>query len=570
MESIRKKVGLLAISQICIFLIMILSKRIVYATNDDTTMVALACGGYGTPSPYIMNMHILIGYFLKSLFTLCQQINWMTIFYLAVYGMGAVVLDFVFAVRKKGVSFVAATIVVDLALLVVLNHFTFTVLAFWSGISGVVALTFSFVCGKSALKMPMSILGTIMLLLAALIRGEIIQSLMIVYAAVIAFQIIRFKSVKPLIFSLVAIVLMFVSIQSNTWLINRNPIQKQFYEWGETRSAALDCQAVPYNEAVFKEYGITQAQYNAIYGAFYYDFDTVDKGVMETLIKLNTFDNKYNLNLIGFVQAHILPLSKLYLFDNFYRLLFGAVLLFYLICGKKDNLFFALLVWTCVILNEMVFYILNRSLYRVIMPGYIFAVLLLMLYCDIDTKKIVSFKGKRLYIRVLLLPFVLFLGPIGVFEWLYMYKDYHPWLYGKERNVVLEYMYDHADKIYLAGDPGVFSIDVSDSVWDCPKVGKWNLIGNWETYSEPYLELTKSHGIKDPYHILREAIDNEDILILTRNGSAFPESSSWILQLAGECYGKKIEFCHVEDICEVTNGSEVLESWAVYRLVQMR
>ena len=60
---------LLFISQLIILAIINACGQLVYATNDDTTMVSLACGAYGEPSEYIVNMHIWVGYILKFLFT---------------------------------------------------------------------------------------------------------------------------------------------------------------------------------------------------------------------------------------------------------------------------------------------------------------------------------------------------------------------------------------------------------------------------------------------------------------------------------------------------------------------
>lgn len=567
MNRVARKTAFLAIGQVAILVIMLLSNRIVYATNDDTTMIALASGGYGSPSPYIINMHIALGYGLKFLFTLWPQINWITVFYLTVYVMGVLALDFTFARRKRGISFFVAAVVIDLSFLIVLGYFTFTVLAFWAGIVGFVLLTDSIKFEQGKCRFWMGFLGFIMTVLAALIRGEAIKSLLIVYSAVIVIEFVLHKNAKPIFLAIVAACLMVCSIQSNTWMMNQNPTQKRFYDWGETRSAALDCQAVPYDEKVFNEKGITQVQYQAIYGAFYYDFDSVNKGVMKTVIELNDPANKYNFDLAGFLKSYFASLTNIYCFDFFYKLLFGAVLLLYIIYGPREMRLFAFLIWLTVLLNEFVFYFINRPLYRVIMPGYLFATFLLLVYGDIHKKE------DSLRTEAILALLTVVLAFTGCIEFTFSYKDYQPWLYSEQRKAVLEYMYDHTDKIYMAGEPGVFSIGVSDSIWNHPeRNGGWNLIGNWETYSVPYLELMKSHGVTDPYHILREAINSEDILLLTRLGDSFPERSQWILDLVYELYGVKVDFRHIEDISKVTDKSEnptLMEDWMVYQLIEI-
>lgn len=129
-------------------------------------------------------------------------------------------------------------------------------------------------------------------------------------------------------------------------------------------------------------------------------------------------------------------------------------------------------------------------------------------------------------------------------------------------------MEDNSEKIFLAGDASVLSIGVAESVWESlgAKNG-WNLIGNWETYSVPYLELMKTHNISDPYNVLFEAIDDDSILILTSFGEKFPENCQWILQLVKEQYGVETTFEWVEHISEYKDAGNIEEVYEVYKLV---
>ena len=128
-------------------------------------------------------------------------------------------------------------------------------------------------------------------------------------------------------------------------------------------------------------------------------------------------------------------------------------------------------------------------------------------------------------------------------------------------------MAENNDKVFLAGDMEVYGIDRADSVWNHPgKRGIWNLIGNWETYSVPYFELMEKQGIQNPYDVLREAVDNDKILLLTKLGDDFPASRSWILGLVEENYGITVEFEKVESISQTIHRDGV-NDWATYKLV---
>ena len=560
-------------SQLAVLAVLILTNRLVYATNDDTTMVAIASGGYGTPSQYVVNLHLLLGYLLKFLFTICNGINWVTVLFVVADMFSVLVLDMVFAsAKQEKTDFVCAAIVLDIALLIVLAHFTFTVVAYWAGIAGLIGLSYTFEKNTNdSHRLVIGISSGIALLFCLLIRAETIQSLVIVYASYIVVSLLFNRNWKPVVIALAAVCLMVISTKTNFWLNDLNPVQKAFLDWGETRSAALDCQAVPYEEEVFTEKGITYNQYQAIYGAFYYDFDIVDTETMEALIELNSPQNRYDFDVAGMLENHFslwVSIRQLLSFTSLYRIMFAAVALFYLVFGKKEDYPLVFLTWGSSLAAECAFYFLRRHLYRVVMPGYLLAVILILLCCSIDPKKEQKLCSIKIDLKKMSVTLFVLLacGSVG----LYIVRgDYQAWIYSGTQRAVLDYMEENDDKVFLAGDISAFGIDVADSVWNHPgKRGIWNLIGNWETYSVPYLELMERQGIQDPYNVLYEAIDNDRILLLTPKGDDYPAQFSWILGLIEENYHIKARFEKVEDVSSTDTGHHYLQ-YAVYMLVTL-
>lgn len=550
-------------SQLIILITIICTHNLSFATNDDTTMVALSAGGYGQPSVYIINMHIIIGYLLKILFSIFPIINWVTIFFLIVYLLCFFLLDRVFDLELQNVYYWGVSIVLNIIFLIVISYFSFTVVAYTAAISGIITLF-----GESLKKIKHNTLnlalGICMLIIASLIRGEVFKSLIVgCIPVIIMFGLLK-KNMKIWIITALLLLLPFISEKSNMVITNTNEFQKDFLEWGETRSAALDCQVVPYDFEIFERENISAAQYNAIYNAFYYIYDSVSLDVMQEIITLNTFTNKYNFDIIAFFESHFSYLNNLTSFDYFYKSLFAIVLILFLFISSKENFLFLCLTWISVIGTEFAFFFINRPLYRVIMPGYLIGILLIILCCDI---KEMHFNTK--YKKSIAIVFMLTIGIWGVSTRIFNYSIYAPWLYSTERKQVLEYMESNNEKLFLAGDAGVFSIGTADSIWNCRALNNgWNLIGNWETYSVPYMELAKKHNIQDPYNIIKEAIDNKNILILTRFGDDFPESYSWILTLINEYYGLDVEFKKLENISVNKVTDEYSENWAVYMFVE--
>ncbi|MCI6936050.1 MAG: hypothetical protein MR762_05275 [Clostridiales bacterium] len=544
------------VSQLALLAVLILTGRLVYATNDDTTMVAIACGGYGSPSQYVVFLHLILGYLLKFLFTICNGVNWVTVLFLVADMLSVLVLDMVFASAKRDkAGFLSTVIVLDVALLIVLAHFTFTVVAYWAGIAGLIGLTYVF--EKNADKSHRLLIGIcagIAFTFCLMIRAETVISLVMIYASYIAVSLLFHRNWKPLIIALAVVCLMLVSKESNAWMNNLNLDQRTYMSWNKARSAAVDCPPVPYEEAAFSEKSITYNQYQAIYCQYYYNYDNVDTESMEALAELNSPQNRYDFDVMGMLENHFSlwgSTEQRQSFTSLYRILFAAVLLFYLVFGNRKDYPFLFLIWGSTVAAECVFYFIRRPLYRVVMPGYLMSVVLIVLCCTIDPQK----EQKLHSMKISLKKFTVTLCILLACGSACVYSGYQVWVYSDAERAVLDYLAENDDKVYMAADLRVYGIDVADSVWNHPgNRGIWNLIGNWETYSVPYFELMERQGIQDPYNVLYEAIDNDKILLLTSKGDDYPMQFSWVLGLIEENYHIKAEFEKVEDVSRADTG----------------
>lgn len=561
------KIVALFISQLVILLVMIISKQLVYATNDDTTIVSLASGAYGSPTEYIINMHYFIGCILKFLFRIMPTINWVTVLFISLLLWSFLLIDCM--VVKVGIlwdSIVAKGLIVDILFIMCTGYFSFTVVAYVAVMVGILA----FLLNDSVKKNKGVLLQAFVLLVFGLmVRGEVAKSLVIVALPIIFLKSKDKINKKTIVVILTTVVLMFALEKTNFYLVNLNETQKNFLEWGETRSKALDCKAVPYNEEIFDKVGISAAQYNAIYNAFYYSYETIDLDVMQEIIALNSLQNKYNFDIMGFVENHFSFLQNVVSFDNMHKVIFYILIIFYFLLGNKRQRYFITFTWLMVLGTEWIFFFINRALYRVVMPNYVFAIVIMLLCCRIDKKYLDKLEVNRISKKKMVVTFGSILAIFAVYSKLAHCDYYQGWLYSNERQEVLAYMEENSEKIFLAGDARVFTIGVAESVWECPRQEKgWNLIGNWETYSLPYLELMESHNISDPYNVLLEAIDNEDILLLTSFGKDFPKNYSWILELVEETYGLEVEFKKVDTICTNKITEDIAEEYVTYRLVR--
>lgn len=558
-------------SQLLILLFLICTNKLAYATNDDTTMVAIVGGGYVIPSQYVINMHIVIGYFLKELFTILPNINWVTVFYLCVYIISFACLDNVIVKKVIGspIQFCGKTIVLDICFAILMGHFTFTVVAYTAAIVGTVLLIYTFERENKVIS-SQSVFGVALIVLSALVRAETLKTIMLMLILLCIYEIIRHRNFKYAVLEIIISGIMLLGINSNFMLMNCNPIEKEFLTWGELRSKALDCAAVPYEEEKFAEEKISEEEYKACYNVFYYIKDAVSEEKMEKLIKLNHVGNKYNFDLIGFFKEHFNYITSLGHYNIIYKWIFVCLFLFNIILGKKEVKSRILLIWLATVGVEFLYYFIQRALYRVVMPTYILGSILFLFFSDYDfgILKILCLNKinyKRIYIfsNIILVFAVTSVCIIDK-------REYEKAAYSTERQKVLDYMEENSDKLFFATEPSVFGIGVCRSVWDYPgKECNWNLVGDWVIYSVPSNQLMDAYGYSDYENIAKEAINNENILFLTTNVLGFEERTNYILNLYERYYDIRLKFEKVDDICTNPINNIERERWASYKLVNL-
>lgn len=569
-ENHGRKIEMLLLfgSQLLITLLFIITQKLVYATNDDTTMLAIAGGGYGKTSPYVINMHYVVGAFLKILFDCFSGINWMTILFLAILIGATYCIDVILVEKEQRnfIFFLGVLLVTDLCFGLVLGYFSFTVVAYFSGIAGTVCLVWGVERGEK--KKRWIVAGIFWIIWAALIRGETLKTVLLMLLLLSVYEAIKKHNVRYLIVEIAIGTLMMCGIKSNMWILNSNPVEQNFLEWGELRSEVLDGAQIPYIEEKFQKKGISEAQYHALYNAFYYIRDAVSTDVLNDLRDLNTNETKYNVDIIGFIQEHF----KYFGIHNDYKLvykwIFAIIVCIGFAFGTKETRIRTFLIWLSTAGIEFVYYMIQRPLYRIVMPTYILAIVLLLILQEYESKKVEVFFENKIDIKKIYMTGCLLLGLGTLVTYWNTDFNYQNAAYSAERKKVLAYMTEHSDTLFLAGDPAAFSIGVCDSVWNYPgKVNKWNLIGNWEIYSVPSNELVTAYGYNDVDNIALEAVNNEKILILTTMEYGFEERSEYILDLFEQYYGIRPEFEKVDDICVNQIDENTKERWAAYKLV---
>jgi hypothetical protein len=557
----KKRFIILAAVQVLVLSVLLIFNQIHYATNDDTTMVDIASGGYVTPSQYIINIHILVGIIYKLLFNLLPGLNWVTLSYLFVYLFSFIVIDLIFSETRTDLRLVFS--IVTTAFIILVSYFSFTIVAYCSGSAGILALLRSVKYDR--IHKPYFVAGVLLVITAVLFRGEVFVPIAIILLAEIIYRIKDKNRLRYFLIFIFCLSMMIIGTNSNLFFSKLNETEKQHLDWGEIRSAALDCAIVPYDKERFDAAGISYEKYQAMYNAFYYDYENVSIEDFEKLIELNTPANKYNFDLIQFITTYLDKFETMNRFSHIHFFMF-YVLLFIFLCkslyyrNKKE--IYGICIMIAVLAVEFAFFFIQRDYYRVVMPNYILASLLLLIHLEemSDTEKesdLEVMKWLPLMPCLILMIALVFRGlkydiipAAGVLN---------------ERGKVLEYMIDHNENLYLAGDPNVFLLDMARPIWEyTAQQGKWNLMGNWEIYGAPYYNIVSGYGIKNQDNLLLESVDSENIKVIVSCGKDFPSQYSYILSYLKKYHNIDAEFIEAEHITDVSVDDDYSEVWMVY------
>ena len=99
--------------------------------------------------------------------------------------------------------------------------------------------------------------------------------------------------------AVVPLMAMVVMTAAHTAIYNMNDVQKEFWQWGEIRSAAVDSAPVDYEtyKDEFQQIGVDENIYQMIYNQYYFDYEAVSKDIFSNLKEMNSATEKYNFNL---------------------------------------------------------------------------------------------------------------------------------------------------------------------------------------------------------------------------------------------------------------------------------
>lgn len=411
-EFLISKKGIFCIN-LALLLLFAFSGCMKYEVSDDFIMEMIVSGAYtGSPSPFIMFMHPIIGIVLSILYTFIATINWYFIFQITVIFTSLCILSYTFLkYRKDNLSILLFMIFLlflsnDLYLLV-----QFTKTATLSLCAGCI-LMLSNILDRNTMNKKEIALGILLFCVGYMIRNKCIYIVLFFSVLPILFHGIqkRFKYIDfvklakkagkvmfPCFFVLVG--LSFFSKE----FVQRYPAYKEYKEYSAYRSDIVDYSYYSYeeNRTEFEKNGISE---NDFYTLVHWNFGDIEYYDLDKLKTVSTILSTYRDRQYTSIKGTIVNLiNRQY---NYYVSAWALMFISLIgIFAIRNGIFQVLSVnffAFCLLFINMY---LGRLNYRVEYSIFLAAAAFLLYSFQISESRFEKFSNKALY-AVLIVLFV--------------------------------------------------------------------------------------------------------------------------------------------------------------------
>lgn len=411
-EFLISKKGIFCIN-LALLLLFAFSGCMKYEVSDDFIMEMIVSGAYtGSPSPFIMFMHPIIGIVLSILYTFIATINWYFIFQITVIFTSLCILSYTFLkYRKDNLSILLFMIFLlflsnDLYLLV-----QFTKTATLSLCAGCI-LMLSNILDRNTMNKKEIALGILLFCVGYMIRNKCIYIVLFFSVLPILFHGIqkRFKYIDfvklakkagkvmfPCFFVLVG--LSFFSKE----FVQRYPAYKEYKEYSAYRSDIVDYSYYSYeeNRTEFEKNGISENDFYTLVHWNFGDIEYYDLDKLKTVSTiLSTYRDRQYMSIKGTIVNLINRQYKYYV--SAWALMFISLIGIFAI---RNGIFQVLSVnffAFCLLFINMY---LGRLNYRVEYSIFLAAAAFLLYSFQISESRFEKFSNKALY-AVLIVLFV--------------------------------------------------------------------------------------------------------------------------------------------------------------------
>ncbi len=546
MKKINKELTIILIINIITFLGTNLLFNIKYEQVDDFIIYNLYSGLDGTYNWHAVYIHPLLCVILSTLFKICSNINWHSVFLLSMQFICFTIIGYIYLKKHKNV--------INVFIYAIFSAIFYTTLLLLIQYTSVAALLIAtslfiiiYIINEKASSKKWKVILVILYTLGIMLR---IQSLMMVvpfFAIYGIYYFIKYKKSqisKKEIYKVIKLYAVLIGITIvvylSNWLIyNSNETYKNYLEFNDDRVLLQDLSYTKYtqNKEIFDEIGWNQNDHYLFYTFNFGDENVYNKENLQKIVDYKKSKNeKYNLNLnmISVFYNYVEEMKNTYLFV----LILLGFLFISILLNKNKILNISL--FSITIIMHLLYIILNRSMIRVVLPEYIIGISLIIYNLSWKSIKINKMNS---IITCLCITITLVYCTGLQYNFNYKLDNYSNY---KE---LINYTNNNKENAYLYTVPSLQYRFFAYSVYKMPPKSAFSnlrVMGGWDMYTQNYYDFKQRYNLDGTFlDLLKENVYLIDGDVVW-SGHMYQNYIKNITEFIKDHYGIETEYEKVE------------------------
>lgn len=499
------------------------SMHIQYQTIDDYFMSMFASGAFGEFSPFLVNIHNILGLPLAFLYKSAIFVPWYPLFFAAIIYISITVIVYVMFCRFKYFR-VGFFVLLAIGAMIFPDNFQFTIISYLCIIAGTVLWINAPYSPNMRFQ---NIAAALLILIGGLIRSQCLYTALSFVISLLAVDFIISKISKKNAIGLsnlkqTALILLAFFVPILLWQLQYSRYS-DFYSLKD-RTVATDYNIIPAElaEKIYSSATWSENDYKMML-SYHYDDNYFSKDMYKKLVDAK---KTYLLNRDNQISKTIDRLS------NSYGNIITLVVLCILLCFFEKRLipYGAVLFLIPVSINILLSY-LDRSLDRVIIPQYITSIILMLLIYGLfgsrqnridrpSERKDSKIDSKNRLIAVI--SSLALIALIFIYQGMVKRSQYYDISKYKEYRALLDYTFNHKNNCYIYD-----TFSLRNEAYGIFEVQRFNQFGNcipsgdWWSHLDLNSNNKKNNGIDGIFKAIVEkdnvfyitAVSNEDFRV---------------------------------------------------------
>jgi len=362
-----------------------------YMTNDDPGMASIAAGigKAQQPDEHLRYTNVIIGFVLKTLYTVLPYFPWYAAFHILVQYLSMVFLLYALIIRGFSWTRLLFFLIYFAGIEVFfITNLQFTITAILAGQTGIILFLSALEDSRSRCSWIMLFISILLILISCMIRrkGCYLVSLLSIPVLLVTFvETIkripekRLLIKKYVVFITVAAVLAATAVQFNRMYYNTNPEWKRFYTINALKGQFIDYNRASYTndtKYIFDEVGWSYNDFKMLMTWFFADTEVFSTDKMENVLSVFPPHKPVSDPLA------VLKTLKNVLADSYVLCILFVLFAFHIDFRRRQDLLKAFLTFFAVVITAYLMILFLKLPARVYLPMFSFSAALALFLAD--------------------------------------------------------------------------------------------------------------------------------------------------------------------------------------------